>query len=95
MYRDIQLAVKPVGPTSFHVEWTIYPDVNASVHYLLTYSSQYTNDVKFTSSNNITLTELIECTAYTITIRCSQRVDENTFGLFSSTTVLTSHHFRK
>lgn len=95
VYQDIQLTMKPIGSTSFDVEWKLFPDVNTSVYYLLTYSSQVTNDVKFTSSNNLTLTELMECTLYTITVRCSHRNDENAFSPFSSTTALTSHNFRK
>lgn len=90
----VKLTVKPVGPTEFNVEWRLLPDVNDSIYYLLTYSTEHTNDVKFTSSNNFTLTELIECTAYTITVRCSYGVNKNMFGPFSSSIAMTSHNSR-
>lgn len=89
------MTVKPIGPTAFNVEWRLLPDVNASIYYLLTYFTQNTNDVKFTSSNNLTLAELTECTAYTIIVRCSYGVNENMFGSFSSSSALTSHNSRK
>ncbi|XP_025205820.1 tyrosine-protein phosphatase 10D isoform X2 [Melanaphis sacchari] len=91
--RIIKLIIEPISPTAFYAEWRLLPDINSSVNYSLTYSTHLNNEIKLTSSNNITLTGLMECTAYTITVRCLYYGSgENMLsGPFTSTVALTSH----
>jgi len=95
--RIIKLTIEPISPTAFYAEWRLLPDIDGSVNYSLTYSTQLNNEIKLTSSNNFTLTGLIECAAYAITVRCLYYgAGENVFGgPFASTVALTSHTSRK
>jgi len=95
--RVIKLTIDPISPTAFYAEWRLLPDIDGSVHYSVMYSTQLYTDVKLTSGNNLTLTGLIECAAYIITVRCSYHVaGENVFGgPFTSTVASTSHIFRE
>ncbi|XP_022183704.1 phosphatidylinositol phosphatase PTPRQ isoform X1 [Myzus persicae] len=94
--RVIKLTIDPISPTAFYAEWRLLPDVEGSVNYSLMYSTQLSTEVKLTNGNNLTLTGLIECAAYIITVRCSYYVaGENVFGgLFTSTVATTSHIFQ-
>lgn len=90
--RAITLIVKPTSPTAFFVDWRLSPPTDDSVNYSLTYSTQHKSEVKLTGGNNLTLTGLIECASYTITVRCLCGADENPFGgPFTSMVASTSH----
>lgn len=99
----VKLKVEPVGPTAFYVQWALQSsDINTSVYYYVVYSSRLTSQVKFTVGNNLTLTDLIECTAYKITVMCflnganNGNNNSNTFdGPYASVNATTSHNFRK
>ncbi|XP_001944639.2 phosphatidylinositol phosphatase PTPRQ isoform X1 [Acyrthosiphon pisum] len=91
--RVIKLTIDSISPTAFYAEWRLLPDIDGTVNYSLTYSTQLNTEVKLTSGNNLTLTGLMECTAYIITVRSLYYgVGENAFGgPFTSTVALTSH----
>lgn len=97
----VKLNVEAIGPVAFYVEWSLQsPDANANVYYYVVYSSRLTNQVKFTSGNNLTLTDLIECTTYTITVICSligaNNGNNSTLGSpYASANATTSHDSRK
>lgn len=73
------------------------PDIDRNVNYSLTYSTQLNTGVKLTSGNNLTLTGLIECAAYIITVMSLYyEAGENAFdGPFTSTVASTSHTSRE
>lgn len=96
--RVIKLTIDHISPTAFYAEWKLLPELNESVNYSLTYSTQLYTEIKLTSGNNLTLTGLIECAAYIITVRCLYYGSgENAFSgpLFTSTVASTSHTFRE
>jgi len=91
----VNLTVKSTGPTALDLEWTPSQQVDKSVRYLLTYSAGLTNEVRFVDGQNFTLTELKECTAYTIAVTCAYGTGENVrFGPSASATSSTSHASR-
>ncbi|VVC45169.1 Fibronectin type III,Protein-tyrosine phosphatase-like,PTP type protein phosphatase,Tyrosine [Cinara cedri] len=98
----VKLNVESVSPTAFYIEWTLQlPDVNTNIYYYIVYSSRFTSKVKFTIGNNLTLTDLTECTAYTITVMSSLNEinngnnNSNAFcSPYASANVTTSHNSR-
>ncbi|KAL4108189.1 hypothetical protein QTP88_018430 [Uroleucon formosanum] len=91
--RVIKLTIDSISPTAFYAEWRLLPDIDRNVNYSLTYSTQLNTEVKLTSGNNLTLTGLIECAAYIITVMSLYyEAGENAFGgPFTSTVASTSH----